>query len=553
MFHDNTPGQLKRADRADDQLPLISRVGRGLQGRWARVGIDDPDTTDETHLYGESYDPSTSIWTTEWTSENINGGELRYQYNLNPHTIPRTFTITFKYSRPGRPEWSWVTPAIPYIWGADDNGTVDKPDHIVGSGVATLFVRTAHTNWNERLKYPDGFTRDDFNAPLPDEAWAATITFGHGGDIDVPDFDDIAKIIGITKQDIYNILEDKSVTINGVPAKNLIEYIDAQDENILKHVHLDMGFGDGNLKADGGNLDIKSYIDKMVDNVQVVSANTNLLKVNTNKFSHEIANGSVSYGIKHTLVPASIIGGPGISVSKDNHDNIVITNTQVGGTWQKLSPGTDFDCKWHNGWYSGRAQTKDVIGSNAHDNIPEDRGYPIIYVIPSYDTDGNLIGAEVNVKFSEGDYLNGGKALQNGYDLLSTDSDGDLNRFAFRHASSIEDRPLSAIVSFTFKGDWAPLNNMKIVKNQRDSVGIWDIKGTNDNIRSADADWDNPGASWGVVCNFYKDAGSSYKKFTISAVQIPDGYNGQYTTPKYGYSHLCIRPWAGCSMYMTLG
>lgn len=259
------------ADDCDDQLPLISRVGRGIKGDSSRVKITDPDTTDETHLEGIYYDEADKTWHSEWVSENINGGHLSYQYNLRPYTIPRTFTITFIYRRPGRPEWSWTTPAIPYIWTLDAAGKPDEdPDHIIGSGVATLFIRTMHDeDWNERLHYPEGTTRDDFNAPLPEEGWSATITFGKDGDIEVPDFDDIAKIIGITKEDIFNILEDNSVTINGIEAKNLIEYIDKCDARDLEHIHNDLGFNEPDHADEGafeGYNTVKEYIDAKIEN-----------------------------------------------------------------------------------------------------------------------------------------------------------------------------------------------------------------------------------------------------------------------------------------------
>lgn len=260
----------RRADKNDDQLPLFSTVGRGIKGDSSRIVIADPDTESETHLVGGYIDHATGIFHTDWVSENINGGRLMYQYNLRSYTIPRTFTITFKYQRPGRSEWSWTTPAIPYIWSVDnENGSVsENPDHIIGSGVATLFIKTMHDEeWNEKLIYPEGFTRDDFNAPDPLEAWSANIIFGHGGDIDIPDFDDIAKIIGISKEDIYNILEDNSITINGIDANSLIEYIDNCDKRDLDHIHADLGFCESDHDTEGafGGFDtVKDYIDDKV-------------------------------------------------------------------------------------------------------------------------------------------------------------------------------------------------------------------------------------------------------------------------------------------------
>lgn len=254
------------APECDEQLPTISVVGRGPKGNSAEVNISDPDTCSETYLEGGHWDEIDHTYHSDWHSLNINGGELSYQYNLRPYTIPRTFTMTFIYRRPGRCEWSWTTPAIPYIWTTDPAGVLDdNPDHIVGSGVATLFIRTMHDEeWNERLHYPEGTTRDDFNSPDPEEGWSATITFGKDGDIEVPDFDDIAKIIGITKEDLYNILEDNSITINGIEASDLVDYIDKCDKRDLDHIHADLGFTDTvheATEAFGGFDTVKEYID----------------------------------------------------------------------------------------------------------------------------------------------------------------------------------------------------------------------------------------------------------------------------------------------------
>ena len=260
------------APGCDDQLPLISRVGRGIHGDGYKVEIDDPDSTSETHLHGYEVDGATGEVTSDWVSENINGGELSYQYNLRPFTIPQTFTITFIYRRTGRPEWTWTTPAIPYVWSIDEDGNKDQGDGIVGSGVATLFIKkTTDAAWKEMLLYPDGTKREDFNAPEAEEPWTVNLSFGVGGDIDVPNIDDIAKILGITVEDIRKIIAGNQVTINGVDARNIIEYIDKQDDNhqkaTLDHVHKDLGFnetGHPGTGAFGGKNTVKEYIDAAV-------------------------------------------------------------------------------------------------------------------------------------------------------------------------------------------------------------------------------------------------------------------------------------------------
>lgn len=262
------------APDCDDQLPLFAHVGRGIKGDGFLVRISDPDDCTQTYLEGLSYDEATKEYHSEWISENINGGELSYQYNLRPYTDPRTFTITFIYRRPGRCEWSWTTPAIPYIWTMDGDGDAqENPDAIIGSGVATLYIRASKKDqWNERLHYPEGTTGEDFNAPAPEEAWSATITFGHDGDVQLPNFDDIAKIIGCTTGDIFDILQDNSIHWHGIEADNLLDYINKCDKRDRDHFHKDLGFPDAmdddhaEQGAFGGKDNVKEYIDWAIAN-----------------------------------------------------------------------------------------------------------------------------------------------------------------------------------------------------------------------------------------------------------------------------------------------
>lgn len=252
----------------DDQLPLMAVVGRGIAGDTYRVKISEPDSCTETHLEGEYYDQANKEWHSDWISENINGGELSYQYRLRPYTVPQTFTMTFIYRRPGRCEWSWTTPAIPYIWDMDGDGKPDA-DEVVGSGVATIFLRAGKDKaWKEYLVYPDGTTREDFNAPEQGEAWTSNITFGVGGDIEIPNIDDICKVLGITVEQFETIVGGGTITINGVTASDIIDYIDKQDDNhsnaLSDHIHKDMGFNNkdhASTGAFGGHDTVKEYID----------------------------------------------------------------------------------------------------------------------------------------------------------------------------------------------------------------------------------------------------------------------------------------------------
>ena len=268
------------APECDDQLAVFSGMGRGLRGDGYRVVIKS-DVEAETYLEGLLYDAATNTYSSEWISENINGGQLMYQYNLRPYTNPQTFTITFRYKRPNRSasEWVWTTPAIPYIWDADDDGLADV-DGIVGTGVATLFLKkttdpswlmvnlpTSHTEAEattrqEKLLYPDDWTREMFNAPVPGDPWTVNLQYGIGGDIDAPNIEDLAKIIGVNVDFLRDLVEDRDLPgpgdtfgtkENGDPM-NTKEYIDKQNE----HIHQDMGFGGAgtgstNFPSDGGS------------------------------------------------------------------------------------------------------------------------------------------------------------------------------------------------------------------------------------------------------------------------------------------------------------
>lgn len=284
----------------DDQLPLISRVGRGIAGDDARVRLAEPDTDCETHIEGGYIDNKDGTWHSEWISENVNGGKLMYQYNLRPYTVPRTFTITFIYRRPGRPEWSWTTPAIPYIWTIDQDGNKpgDDPDHIVGSGVSTIFIRAGLDKpWREYLEYPEGTTRDDFNAPNQGEAWTSNITFGVGGDIELPNLDDLSKVLGISVNDIKNIIRNHPGTFPGIgSAKDLVSYID--------HIYADLGFPgvtDGRHEDDsdtwGGQPTIKAYIDKKIE-TEINKAVTNIDAKIDNLYTMLLSIAQHIYGVQ---------------------------------------------------------------------------------------------------------------------------------------------------------------------------------------------------------------------------------------------------------------
>ena len=577
----DSPWLDRAAPETDDQLAVFSRVGRGMKGDSYKVVIHS-DSDMETYLKGMSYDEASGTWASEWISENINGGRLDYQYNLRPYTIPQTFTITFRYRRPNRDPWQWVwtTPAIPYIWDADNDGFGDT-DGIVGVGAATLFLKKTQDSWittnlptsytisealtrQEKLLYPTGWTRELLNAPIPGDPYTVNLTYGIGGDFDAPNIEDLARILGMTVNHIRYLAANGTLPTTDPlnQGENLRQYIDRKDGDIMTHMHNDMGFGDHLISDDNdaSNLTIKKYIDNMVDNVDVVSSDPSLLGVTKTTRNHTIGNDGFAYGIKYELDPINpiagsgikltnsggnltiannIIAGPGVQITRRPNGALVISNTQVGGDWIDLVEGRDFEYSMHNGWYFG------VADGNVHTNpSPSEIQPPDIKVLISRDLEDNIVGAEFMIKSLD-------PHLLNKYDIL------DQSKFRFTHAENKQefdsnpDNAYGAIMSVTFKGDYADLNNLDVIDITSIGTNIWNVYGTDGSLDSTSG-WHLCGASWTVNCACVKNV-SGYKKFLFFAINIADGYNIQYSTPNYGYSHLAIRPFANFDWKVSLG
>ena len=245
------------SDQCDDQLPLFSRVGRGLQGNGYKVEVEQPSDC-ETYLHGYIYDSATGTYISDWQSHNVNGGHLSYQYHLHPYGDPPTFTITFKYDRPCYDDehdmsWEWTTPAIPYIAEAS------------GSGIGNLFIKPVTSpSWEavraavassdlpdsiadtlaayEKLVFPEGDTRESLNPPLPGDDWTVNLTYGKNGDINCPTTaeaaaDDAATLAAAkqyTDDSIPSIAEGNGIKVT----KNGTEYIVSTDLKAGSNVNL---------------------------------------------------------------------------------------------------------------------------------------------------------------------------------------------------------------------------------------------------------------------------------------------------------------------------
>lgn len=499
------------ADRCDDQLPLFSQVGRGLQGDGYKVELVR-DTINDTRIRGLIVDPHTGEETEEWRTDNINGGKLTYDLNYNPTTDPKTFTITFTLERPDdsqRPEgekrgWTFTTPPIPYLWNDE-----------IHPGVATLFTKAVSqpsNYWRERLVYPAGTGPEDYNMPRKLEPWTVNLTYGEGGDIDCP-----------TTQ----------------------EYKD--------HLHADLGVskaqaaGRPNMAGDGGADTVWDWIqDASFDvlgrkGIRVITA----------------SNGD-------KIVETKLIAGPGIQITENADNSLTITNTMASGNWTTLRPGIDFDFMYHNDWDGGKRQPSvppAVPGqSNGLYNGAKLNYAPTIRIIPTYDLENNLIGAQVKVLPPSGlDGDNDQKALVF-YGNLKDTSD-----FMLRHAASYDANQKSWLFSFKFKGDYAALNgdsqNPKSVKQVLPgSNNIWNVMSPSSGDPQDPGTWLKVGASWTVNCTCVKTTGpdSTVYPYLISAVSISDGYNDQYSDPKYSINgtevtQLNIVPWANLDITATIG
>lgn len=142
-------GDVLATGECDDQLPLFSHVGRGLQGDGFDIELREPTPT-ETYLIGHSIDPNTGSDEVVWTTQNINGGKITcYRIPVpsgvtppsgsNPPTPPddHSFGYYVEYWKPetegSDPAWSqligWFPDATEYA-----NVVVDQEDSLTPSG-----------------------------------------------------------------------------------------------------------------------------------------------------------------------------------------------------------------------------------------------------------------------------------------------------------------------------------------------------------------------------------------------------------------------------------
>ena len=295
------------ADACDDQLPLFSQVGRGLQGNGYKVEkfIDEEN---QTVLRGLIIDPHTGNETEDWRTGNINGGKLTYSVNYNQNTNPKTFTITFSLARPDDPDrsWTFTTPAIPYI--------TDEP----GNSVATVYTSSDGVNWEDALVYPPGKSGSDYNMPAHGEPWTVNLSYGKNKAIDCPTTTESASDILTAKQqavaEAIAVVENPKLWVLQQAVKLVV--LNIKDTSLtgdtrLIESHLQNGSIPAALRGDAINATLEvSYFDVLpivtvdvdiaagasthldVGNLLIVCANDNTytpLNLNTLTLSHRPA------------------------------------------------------------------------------------------------------------------------------------------------------------------------------------------------------------------------------------------------------------------------
>lgn len=182
------PPDIPPAPCCDDQLPIFARVGRGLKGDSVSAQL----TTDaDGHIHLEIYEKDeASGEITKVEDEIVDGGRLKYYYNLEPFNDPATFTITWLYDNADEGKsWQWTTPAIPYLWTAEQAGTL-QPDNRYGFYDSVLydprFMTDGEFDFSKFLDYASQMNVADMLAGrLSDEQNDWMSSGGYGGNIGI--------------------------------------------------------------------------------------------------------------------------------------------------------------------------------------------------------------------------------------------------------------------------------------------------------------------------------------------------------------------------------
>lgn len=121
-----------RAADCDDQLPNISRVGRGPKGDSLEAIMWSNQDDSVVRLQVKNYDGQTGQLKSSKMSENLSGGYITFE----PHydEMNSTMTLEFKYIRPAGKNgkidrsWRWISPPIPFTGEKTYVGDVDDDE-----------------------------------------------------------------------------------------------------------------------------------------------------------------------------------------------------------------------------------------------------------------------------------------------------------------------------------------------------------------------------------------------------------------------------------------
>lgn len=353
------PPMLPFAPDCDDQLPVFSRVGRGLTGDSITAETYEQDG----HIFIRVIKIDNNTGEQETLIDRcIDGGRLEYMYNLNPFSDPSTFTITFRYDHPD-PElgWIWTTPAIPYMWQVDPETGEPTATGLVGSGVGSLFIKKVGESWTgldiptshteaeaesrqEKLLYPAGWDRYQFNAPAPGDPWTVNLTYGVGGDIDAPNLDDLCKVLGVTPADIESIVENRDVPdlvtdtfgtkANNEP-KNAKEYIDdlvsGLETSLKNHFHADLGSDADELAGDDSSTSNGWDYTKKYDAAPHATVHCQTVRDYIDTITADLKNG---------IDAAATAAGNAQTAANNAQTAADKANTTLGDLLAKIYPGT---------------------------------------------------------------------------------------------------------------------------------------------------------------------------------------------------------------------
>ena len=218
-------GKMRPAPNCDAQIPLLSKVGRGIQGNSFKVEAVDSPSGDATYLEGYLFNETEKAWTKQWTSGNVNGGKLSVDYEYRSFTMPPTFVIKFTYSRPGHEDWVEKTPPIPY----DPTGAPGTVGSYVGSVYFREWAESGVDNWQQLVIAPEGT-----DIPARGADWSVSLEAGVRGSLKLVTSSDLEAALDCTNEVLQMMAAGIPLPYHG--AKNVRDYIDKADQDLSDRI-----------------------------------------------------------------------------------------------------------------------------------------------------------------------------------------------------------------------------------------------------------------------------------------------------------------------------